>query len=134
LQPLLASAKLHYLGVNLKDGTEASDTLLVLDESAASYVGDSVGEAVRLILTCRAVARGVNFAGLKPIDAQQGQVALDIAFRDWAQFLRQEVFGTANEVAVSKTIDPKPQAHLDVKVLEGLRSRAEGLARAALAP
>jgi hypothetical protein len=42
LQTLLSTAKLHYLGVNLKDGSEASDTMHVPHESAASYVGDSI--------------------------------------------------------------------------------------------
>ncbi len=133
LQSLLAVAKTHYVGINLKDGTEASDTGHVLHESAASYVGDSIEAVVRLTMSCRAVAKGMNGVARRPLkDAREGKVIIDIAFRDYTRFLTQEVFGNVDEVQVTKTIDPNLRDYLSTKVLERLRERGAALARALL--
>jgi hypothetical protein len=126
LENLLTLTRPHYLGVNLKDGTSA-DEMRVLHESAASFVGDTVSEVVRLMMSFRTAAKGLNEYGMPLQGKGQGERQRGIAIREYNQFLANKVFGTVDEVAVSKTIAPKLREHLDKKILEGLRSRPPSL-------
>jgi hypothetical protein len=126
LEDLLTLTKPHYLGANLKDGTSA-DVMHVLHESAASYVGDTVTEVVTLMMSFRAATKGLNLYGMPLQGEAQGDVQRNIALREYNKFLSKKVFGTVDEVEVTKTIAPKLREHLDKKLLEGLRSRPPSL-------
>lgn len=128
MQPLLATARLHYLGSNMADGS-TKNIDLVMQESAADYVGSSMGAAVRLLLTCRGLSVGVVGAGATVDDDQKKSIAASI-FADYANFLRQSVFGFIDKFNITKTIDPRLQAQLDIAILERLRERAVPMAQA----
>jgi hypothetical protein len=132
MQPLLAASRLHYKGTNVQDGSE-EDIDLVLQESAASYVGDSIEAVLFLLLDCKGVANNVNRVANRPLNADgEGDAIVGIAMKDFQRFLARDVFGTANGQEVTKSIDPRLRQQLDARVLEGVRSRAIGMARAQL--
>jgi len=132
MQPLLATARLHYKGANCRDRTEG-DLDLVLHESGAAYVGDSIEEVLRLILSFKGVANAFNITANRPlIDDVEGEAIKRIAMKDYHDFLSQTVFGVAGGVEITRSIDPQLQRQLDARALEGIRSRAVGMANAQL--
>ena len=130
MQPLLALARLHYKGPNLKDGSEG-DLDSVMHESAASYVEDSIEAVVRLLLACNGVARGLGNTE-NPIDDKAKQNIVDFSFKEYSRFLTQKVFGALGDYEVTKEIFPRLQNQLDVRVLENIREHGAGMARALL--
>jgi hypothetical protein len=131
LRSLTDAAEKHYLGANLVGGKSNSDTYLVLNESAASYVGDSIEAVLSLILSCKSVSRGFDLSR-RPLKEEIRQRFVDFRFRDYAHFMIKDVFGVAQGVSIATSIDPDLRTYLDTNILEGIRDRAVGMARASL--
>jgi hypothetical protein len=115
---------------NLEGGKKAFFTDLVVQESAADYVGSTIWAFTRLQLNLVALKNGTSASGVQ-FDQEQQSAWRNTQLDIWSQFLNQTVFGvyvdSFGEWPIAIPVCPSLAAFLDQYVLEQLRRNSGAL-------